>query len=92
MTIDEICSRFNISRRTFRYWKREGIIPPAYGTTRNAWYGQAHIQAIQAHLYLKHTHVVIKDAVALCKEEGISLPEFVEKRKQALIDFPMGVA
>jgi DNA-binding transcriptional MerR regulator len=93
MTAREICQRFNISIHTFHYWQRLKLVsPPLSGRTRGARYGLKHVQEVEAHLRLKHNNVSIAEAVAFCRAAGLTLPEYVEVREQAIRSFGLGVA
>lgn len=93
MTIEELCQRFNVSRRTIRYYVEEGVIPPPSPPRgRNAQYDIRHVEAIQAYRALKHTNVVLDDAIAFCKEEGITLQQFLQRRENTIRQFGIGIA
>jgi hypothetical protein len=93
VTKHDICQHFGIGGGTFETWRHRKIIPPPYGgKTRQAFYGQAHIDAIQAHFDLRHHNVSTKEAVAFCLEAGITLPQYVAWREKSLREFRLGIA
>jgi DNA-binding transcriptional MerR regulator len=93
LTIDELRERFGLSRTSIYELRRRGVLgPPKGGRGPAAYYTNEHLEAIEAYRALQHTRVFIKDAVAHCAEEGISLPEFVARRQESYRDFQPGVA
>lgn len=94
MTIHELSDRFGVSRRTIHNWRQRGIIPPPLGTRRGptARYGQAHVEAIQAWLALRHHFVSGTAALAHCREHGMTLTEYLREREASVRDFGIGIA
>lgn len=85
MTAEELCSRFNISRRTFYSFRdRYKTFPPPIGRTRAARYGPQHVAWIQARLALRHVKTSLSEADALCAECGKALPQYVDERERSL--------
>ena len=84
MTIHELAARFNLKPLTIRGYVARRIIPPPYGTTRNASYGLAHIEAIEAYIALKNNNVYPAQALAHCQEAGISLRQYVLERERSI--------
>jgi len=91
LTVHDLTSRFNVSQSTIWYWVSQGIIPPPYGKNRYAHYGLKHIEEIEAYLAIKHNNVWAREAVAFCKEAGITLSEYVKIREQSIRENGMGV-
>jgi transposase-like protein len=92
VTVTDICQRYGISPHTLAKWRERGLVPRPFGWGRGTHYGQIHIEAIEAHLAIKHNNVSIAQAVAYCKEAGITLPEYVKTREQSIRHFGLGVA
>ena len=92
MTIRELADRFGVSPRTIHCWRARGVIPAPLGTRRYARYGQVHIEAIQAWLAIRHHFVSGAAAVAYCRENGISLSEYLREREASVRDFGIGIA
>jgi DNA-binding transcriptional MerR regulator len=92
MGIDELCSRFGVTRHTVHSWRRRGVIPPPYGKSKGAFYGRVHVEAIEAHRALQHNNVSTKDAIAFCRESGITLTQYIKTREEAIQTFGIGIA
>lgn len=93
MTIDELCDRFGVRRKTIYWWMQRGIVPRPYGGRGpNARYGQAHVEAIQAWQALRHNNTSGAQVVAHCRERGITVRQYLIEREQAIKDFGIGVA
>jgi DNA-binding transcriptional MerR regulator len=92
MGIDELCERFGVTRNTVHSWRKRGVIPPPYGFGKGAWYGRQHVEAIEAHRALQHNNVHTTDALAFCREAGITLSQYIKTREEAIQTFGIGVA
>jgi DNA-binding transcriptional MerR regulator len=92
MGIGELADRFGVSTLTIKSWKQRGIIPPPYGKNKGAWYGRAHVEAIEAHLALQHNNVSSPAAAAYCREAGITPLQYLRLREQSIRTFGIGVA
>ena len=93
MTIHDLAQRFNVSPRTIHKWRRRGIIPPPLGGRRHARYGVAHVEAIVAWQALRHHFVSGSEALAHCRENGITLAQYLAQREASVRAFGiMGVA
>jgi DNA-binding transcriptional MerR regulator len=92
MGIDDLCERFRVTRNTVYSWRRRGILPPPYGKTKGAFYGTAHVEAIEAHRALQHNKTSTKDAVEFCHDSGMSLRTYVQHREEAIRTFGIGIA
>lgn len=92
MTIRELAERFGVSPRTIHGWRERGIIPAPFGSRKHAHYGQVHVEAIQAWLALRHHFVSGTAAIAYCRENGISLSEYLREREESVRDFGIGIA
>lgn len=94
MTIQELAQRFGVSPRTIHSWRQRQIIPPPLGGKRgpSARYGPAHVEAIQAWLALHHHFVSGSQALAHCRANGITLPEYLHQREIAVREFGIGIA
>jgi len=84
VTIQDLVSRFHVSTDTIHKWVQRGIIPPPHGRTRNARYGHEHVEAIQAHFALKHTSISTTAALEICRQDRITLAQFVKARNDAI--------
>lgn len=91
MTVHELAARFNLRPATIRQYTWRGIIPAPYGKDRNARYGRAHVEAIEAYLALKHAFVYPAHALAHCREEGIPVKQYLLDRLQSATDNALGV-
>lgn len=91
MTIHDLTARFGVSRRTIYTWRRRGVLPPPYGPSCAARYGQAHVEAIEAWLALRHHFVSGAEALAHCRERGITLPQYLKERDASARAFGIGV-
>lgn len=93
VTVNELIAQFDfpITPRTIEYYVAEGIIPPPTGKTRAARYDHRHIEGIKAYRALQHSNVFGRHAVEFCREEGISLPEFVKQREDSLKTNGIGI-
>lgn len=49
MTVDELASRFQTTRRTINTYVAQGILPPPTGHGRWATYGPEHVAALKAY-------------------------------------------
>ena len=92
MHIDELRSRFNLSRDTIHHYVEKGLIPRPHGYGRWATYGNEHVAAIRAYQALKDNNTSRAEVVAHCREEGISLVEYVHERETHIREFGLGVA
>jgi predicted DNA-binding transcriptional regulator AlpA len=92
VTIDELRAPFGLSRWTIYQYVKRGILPPATGTGRGAHWTNAHREALAAWMALRHNNVSGSQAVAFCKEEGISLPDFLKQREASIRTFGIGIA
>jgi hypothetical protein len=92
VTIQDLCDRFGVSPRTIHCWRTRHGFPPPTGGRRHARYGRVHIEWIVAWQALHHHFVSGQQAVAHCREEGITLPQYVAERERAVRDFGIGVA
>jgi hypothetical protein len=91
VTADELCQRLGISKRSLKHLISEGYLPHAHGHTRRARYGMEHILAFHAYRALKDHNVILREALALCKETGLSLTDYVHGREAAIRQFGLGV-
>lgn len=92
MTGNELAERFGVSRRTINDWVQEGIIPRPTGRGPNARYTTVHVEAIQAWFAFRHHFVSGAEAIAFCRESGITLTEYLKQREASIRDFGIGVA
>lgn len=92
MTARELADRFGVDHRTIHKWRERGVIPPPLGTRRHPRYEQTHIEAIQAWLAIRHHFVSGAAAVAYCRENGITLSEYLKEREASVRDFGIGIA
>ncbi len=93
MTSRDLAARFGVSHRTINEWVRRGVIPPARGGPGPAaYYDSEHVEAIQAWLALRHHFVSGAAAIAYCRENGITLAQYLRERESAVRDFGIGVA
>jgi DNA-binding transcriptional MerR regulator len=93
VTIDELRERFGLSRKTINQYVWKGILPPpAGGRGPAARYGLRHVEILEGLQALNHTRTVQREVVAHCREEGISIPEYVRRREAAIRAFGLGVA
>ena len=92
MGIDDLCDRFGVTRNTVHSWRKRGVIPPPYGSGKGAWYGRAHVEAIEAHRALQHNKVSTTDALIFCRETGITLVQYIQQREAAIRSFGIGIA
>jgi transposase len=93
MTMQDLCERFGVSPRTIHDWVQRDIVPrPFGGRGPGASYGQVHVEAIEAWLAHRHHFVSGSEAVAFCRENGITLREYHLLRERAIKDFGIGVA
>ncbi len=94
MTSRDLGERFGVSYRTIQHWRRVGVIPPPFGSKRGpgCYYGQPHIEAIIAWQALHHHFVSGKEAIAHCREKGITLAQYLAEREASVKTFGIGVA
>lgn len=94
MTSHELCQRFGISRATFYVWRKRGIVPPPTVGRRGpaVRYGPEHIAAIEAWLALRHHFVSGAAALAYCRDNGITLTDYLRERESSVKLFGIGVA
>jgi DNA-binding transcriptional MerR regulator len=87
----ELADRFGVSLWTIQTWRKRRIIPPPYGKNKGAWYGRAHIEAIEAYRALQHNNVTAREAVDYCHETGQTLPQYLKIREASIRTFGIGV-
>ena len=94
MSAYELAERFGVSRRTIHEWRRRGIIPPPLGGKRGptARYGQMHVEAILAWRALRHHFVSGTQALVYCRENDITLVQYLAEREASVREFGIGVA
>jgi DNA-binding transcriptional MerR regulator len=93
VTIDELRSQFGISRRTVYWYVESGVIPPPLGGRgKGARYDNRHVEGITAWRALQHNNVISKEALQLCREEGITLYQFMRRKEEAIKTFGLGIA
>lgn len=93
MTARELADRFGVSRRTIHDWRERGIIPPPHGGRGlAAHYDSEHVEAIQAWLALRHHFVTGAAALAHCRENGITLTQYLHEREDSVKAFGIGIA
>jgi len=91
MGVQELADRFGVSKETIKTWKRRGILPPPYGKNKGAWYGRAHVEAIEAYRCLQHNNVTARAAVEFCRETGLTLAQYLKTREVSIQTFGIGV-
>lgn len=94
MSIHELARQFGVSERTIHDWRRRGIIPPPFGGPRGPTcsYGQVHVDAITAWMALRHHFTSGAAAIAYCRENGITLRDYLKERETAVRTFGIGIA
>jgi DNA-binding transcriptional MerR regulator len=94
VTIQDLCSLFNIKPRTYHLWRARyrDAFPPPRGHGMYARYDNSHVEALRAFLALRHNNIPATQAVAYCAETGISLTQFVAQRERAIREFGIGIA
>lgn len=92
MSIDELCDRFGVTRNTVHSWRKRGIIPAPFGQGKGSWYGNPHVEAIEAHRALQHNNVSTQAALAHCRESGITLTQYLKSRELSIQTFGIGIA
>lgn len=92
MTIHEFAALFGLSKHTVHTYVKRGILPRPEGPACAARYGRRHVEAMRAWRALQHTRVSGAEVVAFCREEGISLPEYVRRRERRIATLGMDVA
>jgi DNA-binding transcriptional MerR regulator len=93
VSIVELAALFHISPRTIHKYRRLNVIPPpSRRGGRNARYDTRHVEGIRAWRDLQHLASRPREVIAFCQEEGITLPEYNERRRQSIADFGIGVA
>lgn len=90
MHIDELRSRFGLSRHSIHEYVRDGLIPPPSGVGRWARYGSAHVAAIAAYRALLDNNTCQKDLARHLKQEGISIVEYLRRREAAIREHGLG--
>jgi DNA-binding transcriptional MerR regulator len=65
-TLDELAESSGVPKRTIRFYIAEGLISPAAGRSRSAYYTPTHLQELEQ--------------VKLSRERGLSIPEIRDMR------------
>ena len=93
MTIRELADRFNVSPRTIHQWRGLGF-PPPLGDRRGpvCRCGQEHVEWIVAWQDLHHHFVSGVQALAYCRDNGITLTDYLKQREASVREFGIGVA
>lgn len=92
MTIHDLAERFGVSPRTIHKWVRRGIVPKPWGHAASSRYGLPHVEAIQAWLALRHHFVSGEQALAHCRQRGITLAQYLREREASVKEFGIGCA
>jgi DNA-binding transcriptional MerR regulator len=92
VTIHDLAERFGVSPRTIHSWRERHGMPPPTGGKCHARYGPEHVEWIQAWQAHRHHFVSGAEALAFCRENGISLREYHLLRERAVREFGIGVA
>ncbi len=92
MHIDELCSRFGITRHVVHEYVRDGIVPPPTGFGRWARYGPDHVAAIAAYRTLRDNDTHPRELAAHLREEGITVVEHLRRREAHIRGHGLGYA
>ena len=92
MTIHDLCERFNVGPRTIHKYMEDKGMPRPIGYGRWATYDRRHVEWIEAYNALKHNNVYPAQAIAFCRESGISLRQYVLLKEQSIRDHGLGIA
>lgn len=90
MHIDELRSRFGLSRNIIHEYVREGLLPPPVGYGRWARYGRAHMESLAACVALRDLKTSPFVVAAFLRDEGISVTEYVRRRESAIRTHGLG--
>ena len=69
-TLSEVCEMTNVTPRNVRYYIQQGLVDPANGAGRGAWYGRRHLMQLMMVSQLQAEGLSLERIRELLRDKG----------------------